>query len=94
MPMIREQASASHNGGQRSQARSARDQEHDQELIFHPVYRFDAGKDVGGHHSRQGKKFDCRHADNGGHEAASQRIPHDRQQRLIPRTSERKAGLH
>jgi len=92
--MIGEQASASHNGGQRSKSRSAGNQKHDQQLIFYGVYRFDPGKDLASHHSWQRNETDRRHAINGWHEAASQRIPQDQQQRLIPRTSERKAGFH
>src|SRR5262245_25136913 len=62
MPMIGEQVSASHNGGQRSQSRSAGNQEHYQELIFHSVYRFDPGKDLARHHSWQRNETNRRHA--------------------------------
>ena len=94
MPMIGEQSCASHDGGQRSQSRSAGDQKHDQELIFYGVYRFDSGKDLAGHHSWQGNKTNRRHAIDGRHEPASQRIAQDWEQRLIAGTSERKARLH
>jgi len=87
MPMIREQMSTSDDGSQRSQARPAGNQEHDEELIFHGIGRRDAGKNLTGHHSRQGNKTNGRHSVNGRHEAASQRVPNYRQQRLIPRTS-------
>jgi len=59
MPMIREQMSASYDGGQRSQARSAGNQEHDEELILHGIGRLDAGKNLARHHARQGNKTDC-----------------------------------
>ena len=94
MPMIRKQMSASYNGGQRTQARSAGNQEHDKELILDGIGRLDARKDLAGHHSRQGDKADCRHSVDGRHEAASQRVPNYRQQGLVPRTSQRKTGFH
>src|SRR6516162_395799 len=94
MPMIREQMSGSYDGGQRSQARSASDQEHDEELILHGIGRLDAGENLPRHHSRQGNKTDCRHAVNGRHEAASQSVPDYRQQRLISRAAERKTSFY
>jgi hypothetical protein len=45
-----------------------RNQEHDEELVFHRTYRLDARKDLPGHHSRQRNKTDCRHSVNGRHE--------------------------
>jgi len=53
MPMIREQAPASQDASQCPQPRSAGNQEHDHEWIFHGVHRFDTGKDLAGHHARQ-----------------------------------------
>lgn len=53
MPMIGQKASASRHGGERPQSRPAGDQEHDQELILDGVDRFDACKDLTGHHPRQ-----------------------------------------
>src|SRR6516225_4671305 len=44
---------------QRSQARSAGNQEHDEELILHGIGRLDAGKNLARHHARQGNKTDC-----------------------------------
>ena len=43
---------ATNHCGQCSQSCPAGNQEHNQELVFHGVYRFDAGKDLTGHHSR------------------------------------------
>lgn len=93
MPMIGQKASASRHGGERPQSRPAGDQEHDQELILDGVDRFDACKDLTGHHPRQRDKADRSHAVHDWREAASQCVPQDRQQRLIPGTAKSKASF-
>jgi hypothetical protein len=62
-------------------------------LILDGVDRFDACKDLAGHHPRQRDKADRSHAVHDWHEAASQCVPQDRQQRLIPGTAKSEASF-
>jgi hypothetical protein len=94
MSMIGEEASASHHGSESSQSCSTGDQEHDQKLIFDGVYGFDARKDLTGHHPWQRDKADRGHRIDGRHQPAPDRIPQDRQQRLVPGTAKRKASFY
>src|SRR4051794_25108896 len=94
MSMVGEQARATQDGGQRSEPRPTRDQEHDEQLIFYRIDRLDAREYLTSHHSRQGNEADRRHAVHDRHEAASQGVPYDRQQGLVSGAAERKTSFY
>ena len=90
--MVRKQTSPPRTAAS-VQAGTARDQKHDEQLIFDGVDRFDAREDLARHHPGERNKANRRHAVDRRHKAASQRVPDHGEKRLIARASQCKAGF-
>ena len=74
MTPVGEPVNAAEHRHDRTQARSACNQEHDKDLVFDRLGRRHAAEDLPGHHAPQRNHASCRHGINGWHQRAAERL--------------------
>ena len=81
--LVGEAVDAAHDGRDRTQGRTAGDQEHDKELILDRFHGGHAGQDLSGHHARQRDQAGGGHGVDNGHQGGPQSIAGDWQHGLV-----------